>query len=169
MGINPTDFVCSIIRPTLKKLKGWSKPTEQLLLGTAIHSSNLGDILSNSNEPASPSPRFGIYQISSYQHRQVWDTYLYKHIELTGLVRGIAGQRSFLESPDQELISNLAYSTAIAWLIYKQSNSALLDQKDANLYDIALCWHQYFTEGDATKRPEEFIDLYHSKLSSETL
>ncbi len=112
MGICARELAQFVIRPTLEYLGCWSTNAELLLAGTASAQSGLGDHLGET-----PCGR-GIYAIDSETHRQVWDQYLAFRPELASRVRGLASQHEFLVHPDQELSTNLAYATAIAWAIY---------------------------------------------------
>ena len=111
-----------IIQPTLNQLGMYSVAAEKLLLGTAA--------LHSSFNPLLVSKGLGLYQISPAQHRKVWDTYLAFRPELASKVRGFASQHQFLAAPDDELICNLAYGTAIAWMIYMMAGQPLPDAED---------------------------------------
>lgn len=124
-----------IIRETLKELDDWSLDRENLLLGTAAQESGLGQNLKAGR-------LVGIYHISAVTHRAVWDKYLINRPELASTIRGLASQRSFLKDPHGELISNLKYATAIAWLIYKRTDQAL--PKHSSSEDLAKYWHRHF-------------------------
>jgi hypothetical protein len=84
----------------------------------------------------------GIYQISTQQHRKIWDEYLAFRPDLASAVRGLASQHQFLTSPDDELVTNLAYSTAIAWVIYLSTGKSLPDSSDQ--HSLCQFCHQYF-------------------------
>ncbi len=134
-----------IIRDTLKRLDDWSPAAENLLLGTAAQESGLGNDLKSGR-------MLGLCHISPQTHQAVWDKYLVKNPDLASRVRGLASQRSFLSNPHGELVTNLIYATAIAWLIYKRCNQALPAESDVN--GLAKFWHRHFhakaaaTEGD---------------------
>ncbi|MEE8056278.1 MAG: hypothetical protein V3T17_00355 [Pseudomonadales bacterium] len=125
MTINAFDLTQQIIKPTLNYLGMDSLAAEKLLLGTASQESGL-DLF------CQQSQGIGIYQISPEQHRQAWDNYLAFRPDLASKVRGLASQHQFLKNPDQELKTNLAYSTAIAWIIYVQSEIKLPEAGDVD-------------------------------------
>lgn len=114
MGINRLELLDSVIKPLLKDLQIEAVQAEALLLGAARRSHMGRQLRSAGGE------RMGIYGISSDQHRQLWDCYLCSRPELASAVRGLASQRAFLQNPDSELITNLSYATAIAWLLIDQ-------------------------------------------------
>jgi hypothetical protein len=104
-----------IIKPALEYLGADSKDAEALLLSLALLAARY----------RSDDDRLGIYQISPLQHRQIWDDYLAFHPDLASEIRALASQRWFLENPDRELIANLAYATAIAWMLFSISGQSL--------------------------------------------
>lgn len=149
-----------IIRETLKELGDWSQDRENLLLGTAAQESGLGKNLKEGRLA-------GIYHISPATHRAIWDKYLIKQPELASVIRGLAGQRSFLKDPHGELISNLKYATAIAWLIYKRTDKEL--PQGSSLEDLARFWHRHF-HTRASGRIEDFVASFRSaELSTSSL
>lgn len=121
----------AVIRPTLHYLGVTSRPAENLLLGTLLVTAWL---------PADKQPPGGIgpYGISRLLHTQIWDEYLAKDAELASLIRGLASQRCFLQNPHAELGYNLAYATAIAWLVYRQQAIELVD--DMEIDTLARLW-----------------------------
>lgn len=145
-----------IIRETLKELGDWSLDRENLLLGTAAQESGLGQNLKEGRLA-------GIYHISPAAHRAVWDKYLINQPEIASTVRGIAGQHSFLKDPHGELISNLKYATAIAWLIYKRTGKNL--PQHCSLEDLARFWYRYF-HTRASGKIEDFIANYRAMALS---
>ena len=141
MSINAVDLLEQVITPTLITLGMHSPAAEKLLLGTAAQESGFDPFSQNHNG-------IGIYQISSQQHRQAWDGYLAFRPDLASQVRGLASQRQFLNNPDQELKTNLAYSTAIAWIIYLQTEHQLPAADDVD----GLCnvWQSTFSQQSET-------------------
>lgn len=71
-----------------------------------------------------------LYGLSSAVHRSVWDEYLAYRPELASLVRGFASQRQFLQSPDQELDTNLSYATAITTCLLRWKSPQPSDSHD---------------------------------------
>ena len=145
-----------VIREILKELGDWTQAREDLLLGTAIQESGLGETLKEGRLA-------GIYHISPATHRAVWDKYLINQPELASLVRGLAGQRSFLQDPHGELVTNLKYATAIAWLIYKRTGREL--PENSTLQDLARFWHRHF-HSKPNGKAEDFIAHFRSTVLS---
>ncbi len=104
-----------VIRPTLEYLNAWDPTIEQVLLNAAIDAPELG-LFSISKQG------LGIFNITSAQHRDIWDSYLAFDPDQASRIRGLASQRQFLSDPDAELKTNLSYCTAIAWLLYQRTN-----------------------------------------------
>ena len=130
MTINAVELTSQIIRPTLEYLGMSSHLAEQTLLSMAAENSKF-ELLYQRGKG------IGIYQISSAQHRSVWDDFLAFKSDLASKVRGLASQRQFLQNPDRELLTNLSYSTAIAWVSHMQAESlqqtSCLEKDEMNL------------------------------------
>lgn len=139
MGIFAQDFKDAVIHPTLTQIDQWSPATEALLLGTAAIMSNLGSTLHTEQD----NRQYGIYLTDKKTHRKVWDEYLAFDCDLASKVRGFASQRLFLVDPEQELVTNLAYATAIAWATYRISTKNL-PQDPTNLPALAQCWFDHY-------------------------
>lgn len=144
-----------IIRDTLKRLDEWSPAAENLLLGTAAQESGLGNKLKAGR-------MLGLYHLSPQTHQAVWDKYLINYPDLASRVRGLASQRGFLSNPHGELITNLNYATAIAWLVYKRNNQALPAEND--IKGLAKFWRRHF-HAKAVATEEDFIKTWR-RISS---
>jgi hypothetical protein len=152
MGICPKELREYIIRPTLQHLNAWSPAAENLLLGTAAQASGLGFHLRQ-------GVGIGLFQIDAEMHQYIWDRYLALDPDLASKVRGIASQHEFLAEPHQELASNLAYATAIAWMIYRCANITLPTDPD-NIEALAQLWFCYFPRHHITHTTAEFVRHY---------
>lgn len=117
MGISEPELLSRVIRPTLCHLQEASTRAESLLLAA----SNISDHGHHLTTDAGQG--LGLYGITAEQHRSVWDNYLVNYPELASRVRGLASQRGFLAHPDDELITNLSYATAIAWLLIRRGQA----------------------------------------------
>lgn len=114
-----------VIKPTLVYLGAWSEQLEQILLESALGG---GDSERARGEPQG----LGLFRITSAQHRDLWDRYLAFNPDLASRVRGLASQRAFLSNPDNELQTNLGYSTAIAWLMHQRAGGTAADTSTAS-------------------------------------
>ena len=96
-----------IVRPTLHYLGKHCHASENLLVAIAQW------------QQQHPQGRTeGIYPIAAGLHQKVWNQHLAFHPDLASKIRGLASQREFLNNPHIELITHLAYATAIAWAVY---------------------------------------------------
>ncbi len=129
--VPPQSLRCDIIRPTLTYLGVTSNAAENLLLGTLLAMAWL------------PRDRhwadaIGPYAITPAVHTRLWDEYLALQPDQASLIRGLASQRCFLQDPHAELAYNLAYATAIAWMLYQQQGVCLDNCQDAD--SLASVW-----------------------------
>jgi hypothetical protein len=147
MGICPSELQDLVIRPTLKYLGEYSENAEALLVATAAMESGMGFRIKGDKK------RLGVFQISTQSHQRIWDHYLAKDPDLASKVRGLASQREFLAHPHAELATNLRYTTAIAWMIYKRKQCPLPCSTDINA--IAKYWRRHFHS-----RPQASIDEF---------
>lgn len=163
MGICATELQDFVIRPTLKHLGSQSMVAERLLLATAAQESGLGfHLLQNSGERKG----LGIYQINEALHKDLWDNYLALDPDLASTVRGIASQHDFLKQPHAELATNLTYSTAIAWLIYRRAKVILPEQDD--IMALAHCWLTYYPTLQSHPNANQFANNFKLFTGPET-
>ena len=153
MGIAARDLRLHVIRPTLLYLQRPSSTAETLLLGAAACQSALGTALDCGRGR-------GLYRISDERHQQLWDEHLAHDPELASQVRGLASQHAFLAAPHLELIVNLRYATAIAWMLVESSILVLPAADD--LIGMAMIWRQVFRPDGS---PREFIDAWHHHVA----
>jgi len=75
--------------------------------------------------------------------------------------RGLASQQQFLKDPHGELISNLIYTTGMAWMIYRRA--AIETSKPLDLPALAQLWANHFDNGTGTSRnADDFMQTYRS-------
>lgn len=157
MGISSQEFLQHVIRPTLHQLGTQSANAEQLLLATALHQSGLGQQLQQNHG-------IGLYAISPELHTEVWDQHIAFDPDLASQIRGMASQHEFPKAPHSELLINLRYATAIAWLVYRHRGVNIPDASDP--VTLALCWQKGFLGHPASARElAEFICHYKELLA----
>jgi len=164
MGIFAPDLKTAVIQPTLIILNQCTPATEALLFGTACIMTNL------ENQLNPDGPLFGLYSINKNTHRDIWDNHIAFNCDLASTIRGFASQRMFLENPEQELITNLSYATAIAWAIY-DSKLENFPEDPSNLLALATCWYDNFphtgiVESQRKKSINTFIRAIKSNARS---
>lgn len=145
--INVSQLRDFIIKPTLKSIDLYSDAAENLLIGTCAQESKLGTYIKQVNGPA-----LGIYQIEPATHKDVWENYLEFKPELANKVLLIG------EKHDASLIVNLAYSTAIARIIYLRAPAELPLADDIG--GLANYWKKYYNTELGKGKASEFIDNY---------
>lgn len=131
----PQDVRYAIIQPTLAYLGIDNRQTENLLLGTLLTMSRLTAERKVANA-------IGPYAICANLHTSIWDDYLAREPDRASLVRGLASQRSFLQNPHAELDFNLAYATAIAWMVYERNAICLNTCRGSKA--LARIWRQLY-------------------------
>ena len=149
-----------IIRPTLKLLGVESESANKLMLATACYQSDMGQHLLQ-NEAV------GVFGISEDLHQEVWDKHIAYDCDLASTVRGMASQHEFTKAPHIELVANLRYATAIAWLVYQYRNLAL--PLDDDIESITDCWQRYFlSQPIGIKERNEFVKHFRKLHSAES-
>lgn len=146
--IDPGHFLGLVIRPTLKDLGLWSPAAERLLLGTALVESGLRHL------KQIEGPALGVYQIEPatlvdlyrkwLAYREAWE-------------RKLAAVAVVDQHPSDQLVTNLAYATAVARLIYYRRPEPLPDPE--NLAGLARYWKQYFNTPEGAGDPAKFVFL----------
>ncbi|WP_137163196.1 hypothetical protein [Pseudomonas asiatica] len=150
MGIAANELCQYVIRPTLVYLNRHCASAEALLLGIAASQSALGSALHDRRG-------HGLYRIGEHRHQAIWDDYLARDPDLASLVRGLASQHAFLGGPHLELIVNLRYSTAIAWMLVEEQATPLPAADD--LLALARIWRQIF---NPQGRLRDFTHAWHT-------
>lgn len=135
MLTEPGIFLKYVIDPTLSVLGTTNQAYRLLLLGTALQETK-------GLTQKHGSRGLGIYNISPQRHRMIWDSYLAFRPDLASRVRGLASQRNFLQEPHKELVTNLTYATAIAYIVYEKTKTPL--DANASLSDLANYWRRHF-------------------------
>jgi len=124
--IDPKQFRDLVIRPTLIEVGMHSTAAENLLLGTAIKESGLRFLRQHGNGPA-----LGVYQIEPATHADIWTNYL-----------KFRPESRIQRRPDSSLITDLAYSTVIARLVYWRRPEPMPDADDVE--GLGAYWKQHY-------------------------
>lgn len=154
MGIYASDLRELIVKPYLKGLGEYSEVAENLLLGTAAQESRMG-----LHCYCEQTKGFGLYRITAEKHVELWDTYLVLFPDLASQQRGLASQQQFLKNPHSELVTNLAYTTGMAWMIYRRAG--VDTSKSLDCAALAQLWAAHFDNGTHSMRnADDFIQTY---------
>jgi hypothetical protein len=155
--IHPVDLRELVIIPTLKHIDMYSPAAVNLLLGTAAVESDLGFRLRQVTNSGGYGIGRGIYSIEAATHESIWADYLKYREELKQKIYEIA----FMMTPE-ELIVNLAYSTALARIKYYWSPRKLPPAND--IEGLAEMWLDVYNAGGAGKK-EVFLQKYEKYVS----
>ena len=153
--MDPEHFRMYVVRPTLEYLEPeipYSKSAENLLVGTAAHESRL-KYLHQIQGPAK-----GVFQIEPATADDIWDNYLAFRPDLASKVRGLASQK-FPVGKNEQLITNLAYATAMARLKYWRSPSSLPHDPD-DVFGLAQLWKAVYNTELGAGTVDQFIAHY---------
>ena len=149
--LDPMHFRVLIVRATLGILDlPNAQIAEDLLVGTALAESKLQFL-----QQIGGGPALGLYQIEPATHDDLWDNYLHNREPLNYRVRGLLAPRP---SQLDQLVTNLAYATAIARLIYWRRPEPLPELGD--VVDTAAYWKAHFNTEKGAGEENHFIETY---------
>jgi len=158
--MDPQQLLTHVIRPVLQHLDLRSEAAEILLLGTVAHESKCGEYLHQVGGPA-----LGIYQIEPVTHFDVWENYLrYKSglmLKIQDMVPVAQRRRTpggWVSGSDAMLITDLAYATAIARVIYLRAPMKLPEADD--LHGLAAYWKKYYNTPLGKGTVEKWLSDY---------
>lgn len=142
-----------VIRPTLQAIGLWSMAAENLLLATCAHESRFGYFLKQRDGPA-----LGIFQIEPATHQDIWRNYLAYRPALAAKIKSLTNDNN-RHPNDNELITNLAYATAITRIIYYRVSAPL--PSAFAIEKQAIYWKKYYNTHQGKGSVADFI--YHAK------
>lgn len=156
--IDVRQFRFTVVRPVLHHLDLWSQSAENFLLGTAVQESGLTHLRQLGQGPA-----LGLYQIEPVTERDVHLNFLKYRPHLSMLVNELLAPM-----PDhaQQLITNLAYATAIARIIYLRCPDPLPDSGDP--VGMARYWKKVFNTEKGRGSVPAFVLNYKEFVSCST-
>ena len=150
----PYQFCADVIEPALKEVDLYSRGAEQLLLGTACVESNLGTYLRQIRGPA-----MGVFQIEPNTHADIWTNYVaYRpHLKskLTNMVAPSQWRTDMRRPHHYALIHQLAYTTAIARIVYRRSPDAMPEEDDWE--GMAKMWKKVYNTPLGAGTEEKFM------------
>ena len=155
--MNVGQFRGFVVRPTLYQLGLWSLAAENLLVGTAIHESGGLNYIDQVTGPGDTTlgPAYGLYQIEEATLNDLFDNFLKFRPRLAEMA--IA-----LEAPMPkrvlQLVTNLAFATAVARLIYYRAPDPLPGADD--IPGLAACWKKNYNTVAGKGRVEDWIAAY---------
>ena len=138
-----------IIRPTLHALGMWSKPAEDLMLGTACQESHCGEYIRQLG-CSDTIGAFGVWQMEIATARDIYDNYLRYRPELKAAVEHLRGAG---QSIQDALISNLAYACALARIKYRRDPAAI----PSDLRGQAEMWKRVYNTATGKGTIDEYM------------
>jgi hypothetical protein len=152
MSIDTKQLKLFVIVPTLVQIGLYSDSAVNLLLGTCAQESAMGTYLKQINGPA-----LGIYQMEPNTHADIWDNFLKFNPDLAGKVLAIDS------SETSNLITNLAYATALARIQYLRAPAKLPAADD--IAGLAAYYKRYYNTPAGKATEQQFIDNYHRYIA----
>ncbi len=149
--MDASQFRAEVVRPVLVHLGLHSAAAENLLVGTALHESGGLRWL----RQLGGGPAFGVYQIEPATHDDIWRNYLRFRPRLNEQVARLAASEP---TRPEQLVTNLAYATAIARVHYLRVPAPLPDAGD--LGGLARYWKRHFNPAKGAGTAAAFIDPY---------
>jgi len=161
MGISCEHLRLYVIRPTLEKLDLWSQSAENLLLGTVAQESGMGTYL----KQIGGGPALGIYQMEPATYSDIWDNYLAYNAPLYRLVTLFISKINTGQNGlgAKEMITNLAYATALARVHYLRVKEPLPPASD--ITGLALYWKKYYNTNKGKGTVDEFKKNYEKYVT----
>lgn len=146
-----------VVRPTLVHMKMHSRTAEDLMVGTALAESNLTWLTQHGNGPA-----VGVYQIEPNTFSDIWDRYLNTRPDILARVEKLVAPSPLLE---KQLITNLAFATAIARIRYWMDPTPLPDPNDypnhaSYVWVLGETWKRGFNTELGAGTVEKFTAAY---------
>ncbi len=152
--LDVNEFRLHVVRPVIQQLGMWSPAAENLLLGTAIQESGLRHLRQLKDGPAR-----GLFQIEPATHDDVWENFLAYHDDLKAKAAVLLAP-----APSQidQLVTNLAYATAIVRLIYWRYPEPLSGADD--IEGLAHYWKRHFNTEAGAGTVAQFVLNYREHV-----
>lgn len=165
-GLNARHFRIHVIRPTLQHLGLWSQSAEALLCGTAEHESGglhyLDQVTASGIERLGPA--LGIFQIEPPTHADIFTNFL-DFGRWRDLRDRLLSLRASKPAADHQLITNLAYATGVARLIYYRDPQALPDAED--LEGLGATYKRVYNTPKGAATADDWVRAYRRFLERE--
>ncbi len=130
-----------------------SEAAEGLLLGTALKESQLIWLRQHAGGPA-----LGVYQIEIPTALDVRGQYLERRADIEERVAALETRQPMA----RQLITNLAFATAIARLIYWRRPESLPDYEDAD--GMGAYWKAHYNTHLGAGHAADFAELYRTHV-----
>lgn len=150
-----------VIRPTLQYLSPaipYSETAVELLMMTAAHESHLGEYIAQVGGPA-----LGIYQMEPDTHGDIYKNFLEYRKELKSNLIDITIGAIVTFQPNEDLVLNLAYATAMARVHYFRVPEALPEgnlQNEETIRKLAAYAKKYYNTELGKATEEDYYEAY---------
>lgn len=149
--MNANQLRTLIIRPTILRLGiPFTNASEDLLIGTAAVESKLGHYIAQIKGPAK-----GIYQIEPASHRDLLMWCEKRKPEIYAKLFDITTP-IWKKSPDDEMVFNLYYATAMCRLFYLRVPEPIPESLELQ----AAYWKRYYNTALGKGTAQKYIDAY---------
>jgi hypothetical protein len=159
MGLSAKQFRIFVVRPTLQRLNLWTAASEAILMGTAAHESGgfrfVDQITSTEAKDNTLGPAYGIFGIEPPTHDDLFSNFLRFHADLRARAIEL---RAMVPDPHTQLVTNLAYATAIARLIFYRAKPPLPQPDD--IPGMADYWLAHYNKSRMPEKRALWIEHY---------
>lgn len=160
--INIEQFRTRVVQPVLQSLAGWNAQmnapaAENLLVGTAVQESRLTYLAQVGGGPA-----LGVMQIEPNTHDDIWTNYLAYRADLAQVVDSFSAGTSHTA---QQLPWNLAYSVAMARLVYWRQPAAL-PADGTDLEALGAFWKTHYNTQGGAGTAAEWVENYQKYVTA---
>jgi hypothetical protein len=156
--MNTKQLLELVIRPTLSYIELDSLSAERLILGTCAQESRMGEFIAQEGGCA-----LGIYQIEPATHASVIFQCKSKNPLLYQKVKSLMSMKNQGGIGDQELVTNLAYSTAICRLKYYFIPEGL--PAADNISGLASFYKRFYNTPAGAATLDDFISNYNKYVN----
>ena len=153
-GIDPRQFVESVIRPTLNYIGLGGTAAEQLMLGTALQESGCGRYLHQLGGPA-----LGPEEEEPATHDDLWTNYLPRHPDLMAKIQSLVIP-GLPKAP--QMAGNLYYAVAMARLVYFRNPAPLPDADD--IPAMAQAYKQIYNTAGGAATTDEYVANWRASV-----
>lgn len=147
--LDPTQFRNEVVRPALETMRMHSPAAENLVLCTALAESRLTWLRQHGDGPA-----LGVYQIEPATFWDIYNRYLGTRPKIMECLRPLMNG----EEPLRQLVTNLAFATAICRLRYWMDPQPLPAADDAE--GMGATWKRVYNTHLGAGDPAHFAAIY---------
>lgn len=156
VGLDAYQLRINVARPVLLLLGLWSRPAEEIVLGTAAAESQLRYIRQLGGGPAR-----GIFQMEEATHDDCWDNFLRFRRPLAATIESLLAPG---QSKLDQLGSNLAYGVAMCRVRYLRDPEPLPNETDIPAQ--ARLWKRVYNTPKGKGTEKQYVDNYRALIGA---